>query len=103
MNAYSAQKQAQNRCQHIENFSYLPYIESITRVPRQTVLPFGVRERVVHVTLTMCKRVPNLRTRKKYALVKRALAHGRVDFRRKSIWLSADPFRDFGRSHASRL
>ena len=97
----------------------------MTRVPRQTVLPFGVRERVVnrqireraagkkvrrgpgrppkvraasekrvvphvkreeiapktavHVTLTMSKRVPNLRTRKKYALVKRALAHGRVD------------------------
>ena len=93
-------------------------------VPRQTVLPFGRRERVVnrqireraagkkvgrgpgrppkvrkagekravahvkrealapktavHVTLTMCKRVPSLRTRKKYALVKRAFAQGGV-------------------------
>jgi adhesin HecA-like repeat protein len=95
------------------------------KLPRQTLLPFGVRERVVnrqireraagkkvrpglgrppkrrassedavvahtkrrvigpktavHVTLSVTTKVPNLRTRKKYALVKRAFATAQFD------------------------
>ena len=47
---------------------------AVAHVKREALAP----KTAVHVTLTMCKRVPSLRTRKKYALVKRAFAQGGV-------------------------